>query len=386
MFWQSGLSGTMHKKLLVISHTPHHFNPNGEILGWGPTVNELNYLSSFWEELVHIGCQQTYTNNPSFVSYQNKNIRIALIPSFGGVSFLSKLSVFYTAPLIIYQIFKNIKGASHVQIRVPMGIGIYLLPLFWFIPRKFILWVKYANNWGHISKSSGYRFQRWFLIQNYLQCKVTINGFWPTQPKHCISFENPCISDEQLKIGSLKKKNFGGKLNFVFAGRMDENKGVDLILRIIPNLPKDRMNQILFLGDGPLKNELEEITNQNSINSIFYGYVSQEKVHEVLMEAHVLLLPSKSEGFPKIVAEAWNYGVIPIVSPVGSVPHYLFHRKNGFLMKTVSVEGLDFTLSELFSCEENELLLISRNGNQAASRFTFENYFNQLRKEVFLDN
>jgi hypothetical protein len=34
------------KKLVIVSHTHHHFNPNGEILGWGPTVNELNYLKN----------------------------------------------------------------------------------------------------------------------------------------------------------------------------------------------------------------------------------------------------------------------------------------------------------------------------------------------------
>lgn len=93
-----------------------------------------------------------------------------------------------------------------MQIRVPMGIGVYVLPLFLFIPRKFTLWVKYANNWGHVSSSLGYRFQRWFLEKKFLNCAVTINGFWPNQKKHLQSFENPCITEEQNKIGQLINK------------------------------------------------------------------------------------------------------------------------------------------------------------------------------------
>jgi hypothetical protein len=52
------------------------------------------------------------------------------IPPFGGRSWKDKLSVITSAPIVISRVLGAIKGASHVQMRLPMGIGIYLLPMF----------------------------------------------------------------------------------------------------------------------------------------------------------------------------------------------------------------------------------------------------------------
>jgi glycosyltransferase involved in cell wall biosynthesis len=372
------------KKLVVISHTAHQYLPDGTLVGWGPTVAELNYLSQYWNELLHVACTEPYTNNPSLQSYQNKNIRYAPIPSFGGTTWLQKLGVFYKAPQIIWQIVKTVKGATHVQIRVPMGIGIYILPLFFFFPRKFILWVKYANNWGHVSNSIGYRFQRWFLKKNFLNCKVTINGFWPNQPKHCISFENPCINQEQLETGKNIKKAFDKKLRLVFAGRMEEAKGIDLLMVVLKVLPQDRFKEWIFIGEGPLKNALHNLCNEFAIPAKFPGFLSQSEVHKYLETADILVLPSKSEGFPKIVAEAWNYKVIPVVSPVGSLPHYIENGNNGFIMKEVSSESLLETFKELLNCSAIELKEISENGHSMAYKFTFDYYCRHIEKEVFV--
>jgi glycosyltransferase involved in cell wall biosynthesis len=117
----------------------------------------------------------------------------------------------------------------------------------------------------------------------------------------------------------------------------------------------------------------------------FMGFLSQSKVHKYLETADILILPSKSEGFPKIVAEAWNYQVIPLVSPVGSLPHYLEHGKNGFMMDNVSEESLNTAFEQLLKMTPQELQGIAQNGQELAHKFTFEYYYKHLRKGVFLD-
>ena len=372
-----------YKKLVVISHTPHQRLLDGTIVGWGPTVAELNYLSQYWNELVHVACIEPFSNNPSLQSYTSNRIRFESIPSFGGTTWLEKLSVLYQAPQIIGQIIKSLKDATHIQIRVPMGIGLYILPLFLFIPRNFILWVKYANNWGHVSNSRGYRFQRWFLEKNFLKCKVTINGFWPGQPDHCKSFENPCISKVQLERGNSINKSFDQKLRIVFAGRMEEAKGIDLLMEVLKELTQDRFGEWVFIGDGPLKESLMKLIYELGISAKFPGFLSQTEVHTYLETADILILPSKSEGFPKIVAEAWNYKVIPIVSPVGSLPHYIVNGKNGFMMEEVSINSLSHSFKDFLNCSSTELKEISENGHSTSHLFTFEHYSQKLKKEVF---
>jgi glycosyltransferase involved in cell wall biosynthesis len=372
-----------YKKLVVISHTAHQYLPDGTLVGWGPTVAELNYLTQYWNELAHVACLESYTNNPSLQPYSSKNIHFTPIPSFGGNTWLQKLSVFYQAPQIMWQIVKSLKGATHVQIRVPMGIGVYVLPLFLFVPRKFILWVKYANNWGHVSNSLGYRFQRWFLEKDFLKCKVTINGFWPNQLGHCLSFENPCITQEQFEKGTTIQKSFRQKLKVVFAGRIEEAKGIDLLMEVLKALPQNRFEEWVFIGEGPLREPLIKLCLELCIPAKFPGFLSQAEVHSYLETADILVLPSKSEGFPKIVSEAWNYNVITLVSPVGSLPHYVENGKNGFIMDAVSVESLLQKFKDLLNCSSPELKEISKNGHLNTHKFTFDNYYVQLQEGVF---
>jgi glycosyltransferase involved in cell wall biosynthesis len=380
---RNGLNGMSYKKLVVISHTPHQQLPDGTLIGWGPTVSEINYLSIYWEKIVHIACLEPCSSNPSLQPYQNDNIELAFIPSFGGRSLWAKLSVFYLAPQIIYKILNNLKGATHIQIRVPMGIGIYVLPLFLFIPRKFILWVKYANNWQHLSASLAYRFQRWFLKQNFLQCKVTMNGFWPNQESHCLSFENPSFANDQVEL-KKEKKNFSSKLKMIFIGRLESAKGIDLIIDMLEKWPLERIEEWIFVGDGELHEALRKVVKRHNINARFLGFISQLDASQALNEAHVLLLPSKSEGFPKVVSEAWVHGVIPIVSSVGSIPHYVKNEENGFLMNELSAYSLHNALVTCLNATEEKLNYISENGRQIAQQFTFERYVQRLKTEVFV--
>jgi glycosyltransferase involved in cell wall biosynthesis len=374
------------KKLLIISHTLHTQLGDKKIVGWGPTVTEINFLAPFWNEVVHIACLSAATGDNSLIPYTQENIRFCSIPTFGGKSFKDKFSVFTQAFKIVRVILRELKGATHVQVRVPMGIGVYVLPLFKLLPRKYKFWVKYSNNWEHVSQSLGYKFQRWILKKNLLKCPVTINGFWPNQSIHLKSFENPCITLDQFKIGNRASKNFNGPFKLVFAGRIESAKGIDLLIKAIANLPKNKIREWVFLGDGPMRELLELELMNNSIKTRILGFVNQEHVHKELVDAHFLVLPSKSEGFPKVVAEAWNYGCIPISSAVGSIPHYLENGRNGFLISEFNANGLVNKLNLAFNTTPEKLLEISQNGKKMAQKFTFEHYIDHLIKSVFIDN
>ena len=78
---------------------------------------------------------------------------------------------------------------DYFQFRAPTGIGVYVIP-FLTLYTKTPGWFKYAGNWNQNPAPLGYRIQRRFLKkQNRI---VTINGSWDNQPKHCLTFENPC--------------------------------------------------------------------------------------------------------------------------------------------------------------------------------------------------
>ena len=207
----------MMKKLVIISHTEHQQAADGSFVGWGPTVNEINYLSHHWEEVVHVAClEKGVALKGSSVGYTNSNTYFNPIPTFGGKQFWQKLDILWKMPYILWKVQKSLNGASHVQLRVPMGIGIFLIPFFALRNKsKYVFWVKYANNWGASSIPLGYKIQQSLLQKNVTKAKVTINGFWPNQLKYCISFENPCLTEMQITEGKyvIETKKFDSPFN-----------------------------------------------------------------------------------------------------------------------------------------------------------------------------
>ncbi|MFY0483517.1 glycosyltransferase family 4 protein [Flavobacterium sp. PLA-1-15] len=372
------------KKLLIVSHTEHYINQNQEIVGWGPTINEVNFLSDFWDEVVHIGCLYKDFAPKSALPYSKNTIKYVPIPPYGGKTLLSKLMVFVKIPKIIFQVVRNLNGATEVQLRLPTSMGLFLLPLFSFIlPRKYTLWVKYAGNWGAEQPPLSYRIQRWWLKKNLMNCKVTLNGFWPDQEGHCYSFENPCLVKEDIEIGEIiaQKKDFTEDFVLTFVGRLEDEKGVAKIIESISTISTDKINKIHFIGDGPKRVLYEQQASFLKDKVVFHGFLSKNDLQPILADSHFYLLPSESEGFPKTIAEAACYGVLPIVSDVGSISHYI-GSQNGYLwMRNENVSYGEILEKALLESEKKlkekscELRILSE-------KFTFTAYLEKLNTYI----
>jgi glycosyltransferase involved in cell wall biosynthesis len=367
-------------RLLIISDTKVQ-KRSPSFFGFNSVVNEINYFLNEFSEIYWI--VSDYSDNkfdPSLLPIDSR-IKLYVFPRLGGNTFLHKLSSIYYYPRYIKAIVKLLSKVDLIHTRGPNQVSLLALLLsFIFTNKKW--WFKYATNWGDKNAPLRNRIERRLLKLNK-RIIVTINGFWPNQSKHCLSFENPCISQIQLEKGRTIQKSFNQKLKVVFAGRIEEAKGIDILMEVLETLHQDRFEEWIFIGEGPLKKPLQNVTNDLNINAIFPGFVSQSEVHEYLLKAHILILPSKSEGFPKIVAEAWNYQVIPLVSPVGSLPHYLEHGKNGFMMDDVSKKSLNTAFEQLLKMTPRELEGIAQNGQEMAHKFTFEYYYKHLQEEIF---
>ena len=368
------------KKLVIISHTEHYLNGN-EIVGWGPTIREINFLSNYFGEIIHIATLHPTAAPMSAEGYSNSNIKFVALEPFGGPRIIDKLKILGTMFKTIKQISGFTKNADFVQLRLPTGIGVYLLPYFsWFARRNFKFWVKYAGNWAESNPPLGYAFQRWFLKQNLAKCPVTMNGFWDDQPKHCISFENPCLTEVQIEEGKkiTDLKSFEKPFNLIFIGRLEEAKGVNRILDSCKDINSNLISKIDFVGDGEVIEAYKLMAKELAIPCHFHGGRGNEFVHELLKEAHFLLIPSTaSEGFPKVIAEAACYGVIPIASDVGSIAHYITPNY-GFIWKLAESESFNTVFQETLNTPLKLLQEKSKSVIDIAELFSFKSYLNKL--------
>lgn len=365
-------------KILIISHT-EHFLRDGEYVGWGPTVRELDHLAAFFGEVIHVACYSPGKKAPASAQpYRNTNVTFVPIPTYGGNGLKAKLSILTSAPKIIQTVFLKLKGADAFQFRAPTSMGVYMIPLLTLFTRK-KGWYKYAGNWVHPNPPLSYRIQC-FWLKHLNRRKVTINGNWPGQQEHVLTFENPCLEREDRTWGKrvVSQKKYAPPYTACFVGRLEDAKGVHRILEASDELFDKGITTVHLVGDGPKRIIFERESSNQKVEYVFHGFLDRKRVFQIYEQSHFFLLPSDSEGFPKVVAEAANFGCIPIVSDVSSIGQYV-NSTNGFLWD-INTSFKSFVANDFITAN---LRLKGRKSFEDFESFTFQNYCQTLKRTIF---
>lgn len=368
-------------KLAIISHTEHYLK-DGQVVGWGPTIREINYLTTLFDEIYHVAVLHDKIAPASALPYTSDRVHFVPIKPSGGLGWRDKLGVLAQMPATIKVVQEVLEKVDYFQFRAPTGIGVFLIPyLTWFSRKQG--WFKYAGNWGQANPPLGYQFQRFFLTR-FQKRSVTINGRWPDQPAHCLSFANPCLDEAEREIGTacIQTKDYTQALNLCFVGRLETAKGIDRLMDALRNLDLHRIGSLHIIGDGPLRAEVEATAAELSIKVKLYGSLGRGDVGRVMEACHALILPSKAEGFPKVIAEGANYGCIPIVSDISGIAQYVRHGQNGFLLSPERLENglLQEDLQAILS--QDNLKSLAETAHAMASYFTFARYGERISVEI----
>jgi glycosyltransferase involved in cell wall biosynthesis len=371
----------MHKTLTIVSDTALYCK-NGTFYGFNAVVNEIKSFENLFDEIIWIG--YNYPNrheDKTLIKIESTNVKVILLHKIGGKSIIDFMNIFFNYPIFFFKILKYVAKADVIHTRAPSHPAFIATVLSFFMKNK-IWWHKFAGSWDAATLPFFYKFQRSLLVKA-THSKVTINGFWDNQPKHCLSFENPCLTDEDIILGNsiIENKNFKDTFTLCFVGRLDEAKGVDVILKALEKTDLRKIEKIHFIGSSEKRSFFEEKASFLGEKVVFHGVLNKQDVHHILAESHFLLLPSKSEGFPKVIAEAACYGTIPIVSKVGSISHYI-NESNGFLWERNSTISYDLILDEAFNEDTSLLERKAKKLSILAKKFTFTNYISKLQSEI----
>lgn len=105
----------------------------------------------------------------------------------------------------------------------------------------------------------------------------------------------------------IKNLNKVGPFTILFIGRHETEKGFDMLKEVASKIP-DRMN-LVILGSGSRSGELKEIERPNVI---IEGFVSEERMNELMRNSQVLFFPSVSEASSAVPMEALAFG-LPVI-------------------------------------------------------------------------
>ncbi len=138
------------------------------------------------------------------------------------------------------------------------------------------------------------------------------------------------FSDARLVLNGVDLEEFGGRIahggpfRFAFVGRLVRQKGLDVLLRAVA-IARGRTTErftVVLVGDGPQRGALERLAEKLGVADgvSFRGTLPRADLVYTLRTAEAFVLPSRSEGFPIAILEAWAAGTPVVATAVGGIP------------------------------------------------------------------
>ncbi|WP_217302110.1 glycosyltransferase family 4 protein [Clostridium sp. 001] len=106
---------------------------------------------------------------------------------------------------------------------------------------------------------------------------------------------------------------------FVFAGRIDKLKGVDILLKAWNQMEKEAP-KLVICGTGPMEEWCKQYIIENGLISVeMKGFVPNSESRKIIANSKALILPTQwYEGFPMTIAEAFAVATPVITSDLGN--------------------------------------------------------------------
>jgi glycosyltransferase involved in cell wall biosynthesis len=190
----------------------------------------------------------------------------------------------------------------------------------------------------------------------------------------------PCAVDNdyfQSQKKSLNKENTRSELGIpkddlvlIMVGKIINLKRpydlVDAVKKV-----KNQNLTIIFLGDGPEKEKLEDYVKKYNLKAIFPGFKTQNEISKYFVASDVYFMLSNKDNSPKAMNEAMNFGLPVICTNIVGTAHDLVDDgKNGFIVSVGDVESISKKI-EFFNSNRDKLKHFSKNTFEKVNRFTF---------------
>lgn len=135
-------------------------------------------------------------------------------------------------------------------------------------------------------------------------------------------------------------------VRLVMTARFEPQKDHTTLLHALAGL-QDKAWHLDLIGDGPLLPRAEALVHDLGLADRVRFWGQRMDVAERLAEAHVALLITNWEGFPRSILEAMRAGLPVVASGVGGVAESVRDGDTGFVVAQGDAQGLQRRLKQL---------------------------------------
>lgn len=221
------------------------------------------------------------------------------------------------------------------------------------------------------------------------EMEENINSFLNTTNTHILPNTISTSIDDEEFIAIEKARIHESKLRLIFLSNMMKSKGWPKALMAANILQQQNVDFTLnFAGSWPSKDEEDEFFSlvkeynlQGKVN--YLGHINKKQKKEVLSDSDAMIFPTEYpyEALPRVIIEAYEYGIPVISTKNGSIPSMIIQEQTGYLLAdNTPMEMADY-LNKL--SDKNRLRQMGRSARQRfLSHYEMSVFSNNLHKII----
>jgi glycosyltransferase involved in cell wall biosynthesis len=168
----------------------------------------------------------------------------------------------------------------------------------------------------------------------------------------------------------------------MFAGRLAEEKHVDVLIRAIGKTPAELNVHLEIVGGGEVRTALEELVQRLGLGSRvkFLGLVSDEDLRKAYIKADLFCMPGTAELQSLVTLEAMSASTPVVLADAMALPHLVRDGENGYLFTPNDSDDLAKKITQILQLPKDQQQAMGR-----ASRAMVEPHSIQGTLQTFED-
>jgi len=167
----------------------------------------------------------------------------------------------------------------------------------------------------------------------------------------------------------------------LFVGSLTSRKGVKYLIEGVHQLIRESYRiKLNIVGSGGLENKLKVLTKELGIEDHvkYYGYVKHgSDLFQIYRDSDIFILPTFSEGFPRVLYEAMSQSLPIVTTAVSGIPGLVKNEENALLLPPGDSYKVAESIKRIIEDKELRKRLI-RNGRKTVEPILLQDAAEQI--------
>lgn len=239
-----------------------------------------------------------------------------------------------------------------------------------------------SHGWAFLMDTSNYKKYIYALVERILSIPtdriINISNYEQNQAIEYGLNKNKMIMiyngvEDKINKSNLKLNWDKDKINLLFVGRLDRQKGLDLFLDVYNKIKLENLH-LYVIGTSVLDDSLPKSTKYVT----YLGWIDNKDIDAYYQACDAVIMPSRWEGFGLVAIEAMKNSKAVIVSNRGALPELIKEDFTGYIF---DIDDECSLRNRLLDLDKEKINILGKNGrNIYLQKFVDKIFINKMYK------